>query len=84
MFFKKKIDTFQQGMEPVDALETWVVKWISIDLEYPYCGQGSLHRDRTEYQCFADEQIAKNFATTIGNAYKLLHITGYDVSIKKQ
>jgi len=58
-------------IKEVRAVQMWEVRWIS--------RYGSYHQDiQKELECFTSEEEAKEFATSLRNAFKLVRNTSED------
>lgn len=61
----KKLLRISSGEKEIEALENWVVKWVT----YKHIDYGTPH-----YQVFTSEEKAKEFRASIHAAQKLLGI----------
>ena len=65
-FKKINIKTHTEEIKNIEAIETWVVKWITfkncIDMAYTI----------PKFQCFSSKEMAMQFAKQIDDAYNLL------------
>ena len=68
MFFKKIFAPQTNKLKEIDAVQTWVVSWVS--------RYGSYSGDtKKEFEVFTDEAVANEYAQSLRNAFALIRHT---------
>lgn len=72
--FKKLLVPFSNDTKSIDAVQMWEVRWTS------RCGSYVVNT-RPELECFASEEEARAFSTSLENAFRLVHHTGKETNV---
>jgi hypothetical protein len=75
VFWKKLEVPESNGTKLVDAAQMWSVRW---------CSRSGIYSSdfRPEIEVFSTEELAKQFAASLKNAFKLIKHTGEGAEIK--
>jgi len=76
--YKKTTVPKTNETKEVDAVQLWIVKWLSRYDQYS-------SSTKTEFEAFTDENKANEFAQSLRNAFKLIrHTSDTNVIVYKQ